>query len=378
MKRSLTLGPVIAREEAGTRRLRVEVGGEPLWYESADVALDTGAEGPACAVLLAAAAAGRPLEISGPVSALWLANTGRLMERWREWWGYPVLPCQARVLTQARLRVDGTALCFTGGVDSFHTLLCGPVKPDLLAFVHGYDIPLDDPRRMVAFEPSLREVAAATGARAVVLRSNLRQHRVVAACPWEQSHGGALAAIGHLLAGQVGTLLLSSSFPTTYDMQWGSHWQLDPLWSSERLTVAHWGATHSRVGKVRDLAAQELAQRHLRVCWENRSAAGNCSRCDKCLCTMALIDAFGARDRFRGFDWPGSLADPIDRVPWTRFVRTYGELLALGVGPRLAASIRSLLVRTAHRSMAPSGVRRWVDLARRVARVRSRRGDLPG
>jgi hypothetical protein len=367
MPRSLKLGPVVAQADDGRRRLRMDLGGRPLWFESADADLDDGIEAGASAVLMAAVAAGRPLEIAGAVSTQWLANADRLLEIWRDWWGYRVLRPQASVLPATRPRAPGAALCFSGGVDSFHTLLCGPVKPEVLAFVHGYDIALGDASRLASFEPALRQVAATAGAQAVVVRSNLRQHRAVAGCPWQRSHGGALAAVGHLLAGRVGSLLLSSSFPTTYDMKWGSHWQLDALWSSDRLEVVHWGATHSRVAKVREIAGHDLAQRHLRVCWENRAPSGNCSRCDKCLCTMALIEACGARARFPVFDWPGSLADHIDRVPWTRFVRTYVELLDGGVPRRLAESLRSLLERTARRPAKRSGLLRCLDRVWRTA-----------
>jgi hypothetical protein len=370
MDRSLELGPAIARNKAGACGIEIGLEGGQIWFESRDSVLDDGIEAAAGSLLMPAAAAGRRLKIRGPVSAVWLANLGRMMEIWRRWWDYPVLLPAAEVLSEARPSAAGVALCFTGGVDSFHTLLCGPVKPDVLAFVHGYDIALDDHRRIAAFEPSMRDVAAAAGARAVLLRSNLRLHPLSAACDWEQSHGGAIAAIGHLLAGQVGTLLVSSSFPTTYGYNWGSHWQLDPYWSSDRLTVVHHGATHSRLGKVREIAGHELVQRHLRVCWENRAPAGNCSRCDKCLCTMALVASCGSTGRYSVFDWSDSLADRLGRLPLTRFILTYGELLESGPDRRLAAAIRSLLKRTAGKPTFVGAKTRSQGLLRRAFRFK--------
>jgi hypothetical protein len=364
VEETLAMGPVAAGSGAGGHRVEVDIGGERLWFESSDAVLDGGAEAAAGAVLLPAAAAGKRLEIADPVSPEWMANVARMMEIWREWWGYPPLPPRTAARPPAGARAGGTALCFTGGVDSFHTLLCGPARPDILAFVHGYDIPLTDRPRMAAWERSLREVAAEVGARAVVLRSNLRRHPLSAAGEWDRSHGGALAAAGHLLAGQAGTLLVSSSFPAGYPYKWGSHSRLDPLWSSDRLAVVHWGETRSRVGKVREIAGHELARRHLRVCWENRAAAPNCSRCDKCLCTMALIAAAGADGRFPVFDWSGSLAGRIDRLPRTRFVFTYRELLESGPERKLARAVRSLLERTAGRPTLLERIRRRVKLLR--------------
>ena len=55
--------------------------------------------------------------------------------------------------------------------------------------------------------------------------------------------------------------------------------------------------------------ATTCARAHLRVCWENRSLLGNCSHCDKCLCTMVLLDACGALDSFPVFDGREELCD---------------------------------------------------------------------
>jgi hypothetical protein len=358
----------IRRDRHRPQRVIADVAGKPLWYESADVDLDESPEALASATLIAAALAGKGLISSGEVSRTWLDNAGKLLDIASQWWDFPVVLPEAPVVGAERPRAAGVALCFTGGVDSFHTLLRGAPKPDLLAFVHGYDIALKDRDRMDVWEVSLREIAAARDARAVVIRSNLPTHRLLVRRNWERTHGGAVAAVGHLLASEIDTLLISSGAPPSYEVTWGSHWQLDPLWSSDRLTVVHYGVTHSRVTKMQEIADDELVQRHLRVCWENRTAAGNCSRCDKCVSTMVLAALCGPSDRFEVFDWSGSLSDRIDDVPWTRFVRTYGEVLATDIDLPLANAIQSLLQRTAkHDTRRRPLVRR---LARRARLLR--------
>lgn len=364
MARDVIVGPVLVQASPGGWRATAAVDGSPVWFDCREAGLDASSEAMASAVLLAAAHRGRRLRIADPVSPAWRSNTTQMMDVWREWWGYPVLPPHAPELPAPRSARGGAVLCFTGGLDSFFTLLCGETKPDALAYVHGYDIALDDSPRMAAWEAALREVGAAMGARVVVLQSNLRRHRLVARCAWERAHGGALAAIGHLLTSSTGTLLIASSFPAHYGYSWGSHVRLDALWSSDRLQVVHHGATHTRVGKLRAIADHELVRRHLRVCWENRSPHGNCSRCDKCLCTMATIATYGDQGRFRTFDWPASLTDRINQVRATRFVRTYGELLDAGLPSPLAAAIRELLKRSAARPFwRPSFWRRWLGHA---------------
>jgi hypothetical protein len=352
VSRAISVGPV---EAHGPRSyVQALTGGLPVWFESSDIELDPSAEALASALLLPSARQGRRLHlVDGRIGQEWRDNVLRLMAVWREWWKYPVLEPQAALAPGTRPRAGGTALCFTGGLDSFYSLLRGE-RPDALVFVQGYDIPLDDHLRMSAWSAAMTSVAAETGSRAVRLRSNLRTHPLVAASQWDRAHGGGLAAVGHLLASSFGTLAVASSAPTRYGYPWGSHERTDHLWSSDRLHVVHHGASESRVQKLVAIANEPLAQQHLRVCWANRARDGNCSACDKCVSTMAIIAACGDPSRFVTFDWSERVDRRIARLWSTRFIRTYGELLELPIAPPLRASIVSLL----RRNVWPDRVRR--------------------
>lgn len=355
------IGPVERRSVDGRHRVVADVAGEPLWFESDDVLLDDGPEALASATLLAAALGGRGLDIAQPVARTWVDNVERLLTTAAEWWDVPVVVPEGPTVDEPRPRADGVALCFTGGVDSFHTLLCGQPTPDVLAFVHGYDVDLTDEPRMAGWDQDLRHVADAVGADPVVIRTNLRAHPVHAGRHWPTVHGGALAAVGHLLADRAGTMLISSGAPASYQVRWGSHEELDPLWSSDRVGFVHEGGDHSRLAKVRAIVDSPLVQRSLRVCWENRTAVGNCSRCDKCVLTMVLVAIAGAADRVEVFDWDGTLAGHVDAVPQTRFVRTYAEVLEQDLDAELARAVRSLLRRTGE---AQPRARGWVGRLR--------------
>jgi hypothetical protein len=343
----LTVGPVEAREWSGGSRIEAAVDGESLSFESAETVLEPSPEAIAGCALMAAVAGRRTLAVADRVDATWLGNMDRMLRIWNRWWGYPVRPIRVGVRPAVAARARKTALCFTGGVDSFYTLLCGPTRPDVVAYVRGYDMSPDDEVRWSSFEPSFREVACDTGAHAVVLRTELRRHHALSRLDWSRAHGGLLAAIGHLLSGEVGRLLVSSSYTLAVLTRWGSHPGTDPLWSSDRVEVVHVGVEHSRISKIRAISGHELARHHLRVCWENRSASGNCSRCDKCVSTMVFLATCVEADRLPTFDWSGSLADRLDRLPGTRFGNSYRELLAGRPDRRLAAAIRALLRRTA-------------------------------
>jgi hypothetical protein len=74
----------------------------------------------------------------------------------------------------------------------------------------------------------------------------------------------------------------------------GSHPQLDPLWSTERVEVVHDYAELDRAGKLAAIVRDRPGLlEHLHVCFTPDSAE-NCGRCAKCLLTMACLQAAGA------------------------------------------------------------------------------------
>lgn len=143
----------------------------------------------------------------------------------------------ADVIDIRRLNPGTTAQCFTSGVDSFYALITAKTPPGILVYAHGYDVDLTNQIRVEAFLPGLREVAASFGARAVLIATNLQEHSASQCVDIRRSHGGALAALGHVLAEEVERLVIPSSYPYHDPKPWGSHWDVDPLWSSQRLAV---------------------------------------------------------------------------------------------------------------------------------------------
>jgi hypothetical protein len=362
------------RQSVDGRQFRVcaDVQGEPLWFESGDAPLQPRAEAFGCAVLPAAVARRADLVLEAPLDAVWGANVRTLQETWRQWWHirkariYPHTE-QKRPFTKAK----GIALCFSGGVDSFYSLLRSGLTFDHLVFAHGYDIKLSDSGRAAAVEQSLREVAAAVGARAVVIRTNLREHPAFGATSWERIHGGALAALGHLLGGEVGSLGISASYPYYHEAQWGSHWRTDPLWSSAQLEIVHCGAWLWRKEKLELIAGEELVRRHLRVCWENRNARSNCGHCEKCVRTMLILAHVHQLEQFPTFDVGPHLVERIGalpRVPSFLFPN-YREFLQESTDPQVTEALQALLQRS--QSRVP-------DLRQRMGKLVQRFEDILG
>src|SRR5262249_21779737 len=98
-------------------------------------------------------------------------------------------------------QVDGrVGTFFTGGVDSFYTLLKHHDEITDLIYVHGFDVGLDVPSLYHKVSAMIENVAAEFNKRYIRIESNLGT-LLNAYVDWGPlGHGAALAAIGHLLA----------------------------------------------------------------------------------------------------------------------------------------------------------------------------------
>lgn len=311
------IGPIEHERVNGRGRITALVGREPVFFESADAQLVPSVEAFASVFLIPALALGVRLVLDLPPSETWLANARRIVPLFRKWWGYtgpdPLFGIESRP-DAGPPRIEG-GQCFSGGLDSFYTLFKSPHRRDYLVFVHGFDIPLSDERRMRAYEPSLRTVAAETGRKALLLRTSLRRHSQVRAVSWSEAHAGALAAAGHVLSDTLGSLVIPSTLSSGRPERYGSNWDSDPLWSSDRLRVVHDETDLERWDKLPPIADEPLLYRCLRVCWENLEPTGNCGRCEKCMRTRVLFARWGLLDRIAPvFAEKRSLVESLDRM----------------------------------------------------------------
>ncbi|MBI5709224.1 MAG: hypothetical protein HZC42_02825 [Candidatus Eisenbacteria bacterium] len=351
---AVPIGPVTATFVSGVHRVAADVDGVPIWFETRDTPLTAAPEAFGSAFLLPALHQGVRLALADPVDPAWLANVGELMRIARRWWRYPVLVPEVAASSAAAAHgtaaANGVALFFSGGVDSFYSLLKSGEMPDRLVTVQGFDVALDDPARMAAVETTLRAVAEARGLRALVVRTNLRSHPLVQAMAWERSHGGALAAVAHVLGDGVSEVLISSSIARDRTKPWGSHWETDPLFSSSRVRLREIGMELRRRQKLPLIAGEPLVRRHLRVCWENRSPAGNCSHCGKCVITRLLLADCGTLDAFPGFEGSATLARDLDALQsYSTSLHTLTDLAASArLDPEVLRATRALLERSRH------------------------------
>lgn len=246
-----------------------------------------------------------PLRLCAPVDAELLRGAREAMDAWRCW--FPALQqveIEAELLNDARpTRPEKTVSFFSGGVDSFYTVLrhegsSNPaVRIDDLLFVSGFDIPISDPAALQRIREKNRMAAQGLGKGFVDVATNMRTTRFNEA-DWQYlSHGAALAAIALALEEKYVTAFIAPSCDYAHLMALGSHPATDPLFSTSRTKIVHDGAGATRFERVLCLSESELARQALHICWVSRTD-DNCGQCRKCTLTTAILDVLGIIDKF--------------------------------------------------------------------------------
>lgn len=272
----------------------------PMLWPAADAFLP--------ALLLPAMAAGEELELALPVSPRMLRRLQRIQDPLVAW--YPALRHVEVKATERRddpaPRGDAVGAFFSGGVDSFYTLLkhlhgapaTGPRVTHLL-FWRGIETRLEESQGLAQAQARVEEVAQAAGLACIPGETNLR---TLFPLTWGMYCGAGLAATAHALAGGLAFALIPSSDGYASLVPFGSHPLLDEHWSSERLAVVHDGCEAGRAQKILRLVGRDpLALAQLRVCTQNAGGPRNCGRCPKCVRTMVVLRAAGVLAQARSF-----------------------------------------------------------------------------
>lgn len=325
---------------------------------------------------------GEALQVDAPVSRRLLTGLDRAQSVLRSW--YDEMSHVQVTVPRGGDRPAGNepeptnvACCFTGGVDSWYSLLVHDHEITHLLLVRGFDVPLDDDVQWATALRAAREAARETGKRLVTVSTNLREVADMRRAPWGRQyagdfwgrvlHGAALAAVGLVLQRNLGALIVPATHTIDSLRPWGSSPMLDHWWSNDTFQVRHEGCAASRLEKVARIARHRPALQTLRVCYSN-TGEHNCGRCEKCLRTMTALRLCGALDAAEAFPRRGHLLSALRR---------------LDVPPHLLYHHRALLKEAEHRGDRPLvralqvllGERISLErlAARAVRRVRSKR-----
>jgi lipid II:glycine glycyltransferase (peptidoglycan interpeptide bridge formation enzyme) len=244
------------------------------------------------------------LKLPGKVSARLFSAIPKIQDMFCLWgrghWdtNFEHVPVDVEVRSKGAKRGSGVACFFSGGLDSFYTLLKNLDEVTHLIFVRGFDINLANQALRMRASQAGREVARELGKTLIEVETNLRSFSDPLV-NWDQYHGAALASVGLLFQHLFRKILIPSSFTYSELFPWGTHPLLDPLWSTELTRFEHDGCEATRTDKAGYVSKYETAMKWLRVCWNNPKNAYNCGRCEKCQLTMANLHAAGALGRCR-------------------------------------------------------------------------------
>ncbi len=311
----------------------------------------------AAALLLPAMGGGEDLEVDAPVSAELLRGMSQVAAIWSVWrkrWRRSVV--HAEPVDRSNLQPVESAACFSGGVDSFFTLLRPRPEPITTMITLAGGLAPGSARSADETVASTARVANVVGKRHVVVESNaLDFGRPLIAV---QHHGAVLAATALGLAPSVATLYIPASWSDARKRPWGSHPDVDHLWSTELLHVIHDAAEFERHEKVRAIADCGIVCDELRVCNEGPAGQTNCGRCGKCLSTMLALHIVGKLDDVRTF---GPLsAHALRRVILRPSAVEDFEMLRAELDDRELKSAISWALRLASARTVLSPARSWV------------------
>lgn len=327
---------------------------------------------------------GYDLSIDGGVSRSLLASLDDIFALYARWYGVrrkPSVRC-ARVedlpADDARRNdTRGTVLFFSGGVDSYYSLVAARGEIDALALVVGADL---DPRHEVGTKTLRRlvhDTARGENLPAIVVSTDARRvfDRLVL---WgEQYNGVMLAGIAHMLAGDLDRALVagSSNAVGLADHPWGSHPDHEPRYSTDAMTIEHHGAIE-RFEKIRVLARDRDVLSALRVCWRT-SDGTNCGTCSKCTQTRLTLRYLGGAEAEAAFNCRDRGDEDVSvgsHAAFEYWSATRAAALAAGdaaMAARIGRELARYRIRAALRVPAAS-----LRLKRMRRRRRARRGLL--
>ena len=317
---------VVVRSESGNGLGTVRVHGSiesaegtrNIWFDLPDDA-DHGpaSSGNAWLSLLLpyAMQSGERIDLTLPVDPLLLENARQLVKIWSSWYPELKLPEIHAPTRRAAVTAGRVAQFFSGGVDSWFTLLrhteSTPRFPqvgevDDLLTVGGFDIPIGRADEFRQLSDSAREVAERFGKRQVVASTNLRDQMEGA---WRTAWGPSWASLSHMAATASVALFLERRYAQVKIGSTGlgtipprgSHPMTDILFSTSATSFHHDHALYNRAQKIERIAESDYAVSKLKVCYADGTFR-NCSRCNKCHRTLMSFDVLGVLDKAASFD----------------------------------------------------------------------------
>jgi len=205
------------------------------------------------------------------------------------------------------------ATSFSGGVDSMH--MCNYLQPGNLQipftnlkyalFIQGLDNPLEEIENFTKKANEFKAFLEKMGITLITPRTNfiLFSQFIL---PWPSVCHVPVFSAAILLSGLIDQYIIPSTYAYTSFHITGSSLVSDHWIRTEETEIFHFGS-HSFIQKLEDVSNIPGYNTILRVCSDKKiSLLGNCSRCNKCLRTMAFLKLIEKYEAFPTFTQPFS------------------------------------------------------------------------
>lgn len=297
------------------------------------------------AVLLPAMRTGEAVEIPGCVSPRLLRASDEIQALYKSFdktLSYAQIKAAVREEHSRPIRrTSRKGLFFSCGIDSYYSffknLTNHPQDEETitdLIIVRGFDISFaSNPAVFRVMLANTRRVSREFRKNVVPVATNVRELAVRFVDRGSLYVGAAMASVALGLESVFEKVYVASSYGHDQLVPYGSHPALDPLWSTEQLSIVHDACETRRVDKARFVAQFPVVTDTLRVCTYRLFSASiyNCGVCEKCLRTMVDLYVAGALHKCR------TLPNHVDlrilrRIPVNGDVRSFFEELVANLG----------------------------------------------
>ena len=270
----------------------------------------------AVALLLVAMQENEPLELKGTLSQKLFTGLNAYQRIFHSWFPGRFHMIELRpsgLRNDLPNRQAGQATAFSGGVDSFYTLLKLREGLTHAVFMAGFDMPLNLSESIGALTDSYSRLMKDLGLTFIVGSTNVRTF--VNSVDWTNAHGPALGATALFFKQSLERFYIPSSYERATYPRWGTHPELDPLLSTESLSFEHHGSDANRVKKLETVTQAPETYERLRVCWIQTLGLKNCGECEKCLRTMIALDLLEMLPNYKTFKPAALTSEKIRALP---------------------------------------------------------------
>jgi hypothetical protein len=245
------------------------------------------------------------INVSDSLSEMFVRNLETIQQIYNVWGlGEEVIKLNHTGLVKKESSGIRVGSFFSGGVDSFYTLLKNRDEITDIIFIHGLDIKLKDKELRDKVSLRIKSIAKGLNLNLLEIETNVRDFLDPFVDWGEFGHGAALASIALSISGDFKKIYIPATHSFKDLFPWGSHPVLDNLWSTEALEFVHDGCEATRVQKVTLISGNDIALQNLRVCYTNKNSEYNCGVCEKCLRTMVNLEVNNALKRTPVFSNP--------------------------------------------------------------------------